>query len=141
MALVARPPLVAAVSEAGGLGVLGAAASPPEALAREIAEVRSLTDRPFGVDLAFPPELIDTSPDVLAAVRLAAAEQGHGAPPPEPVGLFEPGRTDAQVEVCCEERVAAVMSALGSPATVVDRLHAAGFWVHSSGAPRVGQVG
>ncbi|HEY9557728.1 MAG TPA: nitronate monooxygenase [Acidimicrobiales bacterium] len=129
MALVARPPLVAAVSEAGGLGVLGAAASPPEALAREIAEVRSLTDRPFGVDLAFPPELIDTSPDVLAAVRLAAAEQGHGAPPPELVGLFEPGRTDALVEVCCEERVAAVVSALGSPARYVDRLHAAGVCV------------
>src|SRR3546814_18073030 len=70
MALVARPPLVAAVSEAGGLGVLGAAASPPEALAREIAEVRSLTDRPFGVDLPFPPELIDPSPDVLAPLRL-----------------------------------------------------------------------
>src|SRR3546814_16836571 len=85
MALVARPPLVAAVSEAGGLGVLGAAASPPEALARELAEVRSLTARPFGVDLAFPPALIATPPAVLAAVRLAPAEQGHGAPPPAPV--------------------------------------------------------
>src|SRR3546814_15634433 len=81
MALVARPPLVAAVYEAGGLGVLGAAASPPEALAREIAEVPSLTEAPFGVDLASPPALIDNSPDAQAAVRTGADREGTGGAP------------------------------------------------------------
>ncbi len=50
MAFVARAPLAAAVSGAGGLGVLGAAAMPPELLEAEIATIRSTTDRTFGVN-------------------------------------------------------------------------------------------
>jgi len=130
MALVARPSLVAAVCEAGGLGVLGAAASSPEVLAREIAEVRALTDRPFGVDLVFPPELLRRDPAV--AVQLDALRSGSG--PGDTaiahlVSVLEPGRIDALVEACCEARVAAVVAALGSPGPFVDRLHAAGVTV------------
>lgn len=43
--------LVAAVSEAGGIGTLGASTMSNEELAEEMAEVRHLTDKPFGVDL------------------------------------------------------------------------------------------
>ncbi len=43
--------LVSAVCEAGGFGVLAAGNSPPEWLADEIDKVRSLTDKPFGVNL------------------------------------------------------------------------------------------
>ncbi len=43
--------LVAAVSEAGGFGTLGAAAMASDHMVEEIAAVRGLTDRPFGVDL------------------------------------------------------------------------------------------
>lgn len=50
MAFVARAPLVAAVSAAGGMGVLGATAMPVELLGAEIAAIRSHTDRPFGVN-------------------------------------------------------------------------------------------
>jgi enoyl-[acyl-carrier protein] reductase II len=52
--------LTAAVSEAGGYGCLGASTMSSEHLAREIAEVKQLTDRPFGVDLltAFPDTLV-----------------------------------------------------------------------------------
>jgi NAD(P)H-dependent flavin oxidoreductase YrpB (nitropropane dioxygenase family) len=58
MQWVSRAELVAAVSNAGGLGVLTALTQPtPEALADEIARVRSLTDRPFGVNLTFLPTL------------------------------------------------------------------------------------
>jgi NAD(P)H-dependent flavin oxidoreductase YrpB (nitropropane dioxygenase family) len=45
------PALVAAVSEAGGLGVLGATAQDPAAVARDAAEIRALTGRPFGLNL------------------------------------------------------------------------------------------
>ena len=48
---VATVELVAAVSNAGGLGVIGGVAYPPEELRKEIKKVRSLTDKPFGVDL------------------------------------------------------------------------------------------
>jgi enoyl-[acyl-carrier protein] reductase II len=51
--------LVAAVSNAGGLGVLGAATLDAEGLRQEIHKIRELTDRPFAVDLLAPiPDMI-----------------------------------------------------------------------------------
>jgi enoyl-[acyl-carrier protein] reductase II len=57
---VAYHQLVAAVSNAGGYGCLGASTMTSDHLASEIAATRSLTDRPFGVDLltAFPDTLV-----------------------------------------------------------------------------------
>lgn len=46
--------LVAAVSNAGGLGVIGAATLDAHALRDEIRKTRALTDRPFAVDLLAP---------------------------------------------------------------------------------------
>jgi enoyl-[acyl-carrier protein] reductase II len=43
--------LVAAVSDAGGIGTFGAAPMSTEFLTSEMARVRTLTDKPFGVDL------------------------------------------------------------------------------------------
>ena len=43
------PELAAAVSNAGGLGVLGAAACQPEQLREWIQRTRALTDKPFGI--------------------------------------------------------------------------------------------
>jgi len=48
---VAMAALVAAVSEAGGLGVIGAALMTPDALRNEVRKVKDLTDKPFAVDL------------------------------------------------------------------------------------------
>lgn len=52
------PALAAAVSNAGGLGMLALSWHPPEAVRGEIRQTRALTDRPFGVNLilAFPQE-------------------------------------------------------------------------------------
>jgi enoyl-[acyl-carrier protein] reductase II len=56
MGRVALPNMVAAVSNAGGLGVLGAGSSPPDLTRQMIREVRSMTDKPFGINcpLALP---------------------------------------------------------------------------------------
>ncbi|MBD2365315.1 nitronate monooxygenase [Anabaena minutissima FACHB-250] len=51
MAFVATPPLAAAVSNAGGMGMLGAALVPPEGLSQMIQATHTLTHKPFGVDL------------------------------------------------------------------------------------------
>lgn len=51
MAFVAGPALAAAVSNAGGLGMLGTGMAPPEGLRQMIRATRTLTKRPFGVDL------------------------------------------------------------------------------------------
>ena len=53
MGWVARSSLAAAVSAAGGLGVIAAAHGTPEHLRNEIRRVRDLTDQPFGVDVLF----------------------------------------------------------------------------------------
>ncbi|MCB1248883.1 MAG: nitronate monooxygenase [Acidimicrobiales bacterium] len=52
--------LVAAVSEAGGIGTLGAGSMSPQVMRDEIATVASMTDKPFGVDLltAMPIDLV-----------------------------------------------------------------------------------
>ena len=63
MLQVGRARLAAAVSEAGGLGILGAGAWTGDELRNEIAQVRKLTDKPFGVNIpvrsARSPELVD----------------------------------------------------------------------------------
>ena len=60
--------LAAAVSNAGGLGIItGLTLGTPEKLAKEIARCREMTDKPFGVNLTFLPSL--TPPDYPGLVR------------------------------------------------------------------------
>ncbi len=51
MAWVAEYHLAAAVSKAGGFGIIGAASAPPEIVREQIRKVKELTDRPFGVNV------------------------------------------------------------------------------------------
>jgi len=67
------PELVAAVSNAGGLGIYGASSDAPDVLARNVAAVREKTERPFGLNvlLAFMDEeeiraAVDAQPAVLS---------------------------------------------------------------------------
>ena len=59
--------VVAAVSEAGGFGTLGAATMASDELDREMAAVRAATDKPFGVDLlaALPERMLDDAHKVV----------------------------------------------------------------------------
>ena len=130
MGMGARHELVAAVSNAGGLGVIGGAPLAPRALHEEIQRVRELTDRPFGVDLLLPPQLTSDNPS-LAAAREAIA--GLPAEQREALGeldvLVTPGHVDNQVAVCLDEQVPVLVSGLGSPAPWLDDLHAHGITV------------
>jgi enoyl-[acyl-carrier protein] reductase II len=51
MGLISTPPMVAAVSEAGGLGIMGTAMFDSEKLREAIRETRGLTDKPFGISI------------------------------------------------------------------------------------------
>lgn len=51
MAWVAEYHLAAAVSEAGGLGIIGAASAPAEVVREQVRKVKELTDKPFGVNV------------------------------------------------------------------------------------------
>ena len=82
------PRLVAAVCDAGALGSIGAAYLTPAQIEETVRAVRSLTKRPFGINLFAPVKSQDESGDASAAVERVApfyAELGLPAPPrPQP---------------------------------------------------------
>jgi nitronate monooxygenase len=72
MGFITGPELAAAVSNAGGFGVMSAAAMPPPVLQRQIRRLRELTSRPFGVNiLLFEVEGMDRPLDQLVNVCIA----------------------------------------------------------------------
>src|SRR3990172_622109 len=80
---VAMSALTAAVSNAGGLGIMGAATLDPQQLRDEIRKSRDLTDKPFAVDLLAPdPEMIRPHMQVVFEedVRIFVAGPGLVAP-------------------------------------------------------------
>ncbi|MBL7177946.1 MAG: nitronate monooxygenase [Desulfobacteraceae bacterium] len=80
MSWVSFPPLVAAVSNAGGLGILGAAFMSPEELRRNIRKIKGLTDKPFGVNFMANNPVIDELLDVIIEEEVPVASYGKGNP-------------------------------------------------------------
>ena len=110
------PALVAAVGEAGGLGVLAGAYVSPEDLRAQIREVRRRTSAPFGVNLLVS-EPVGVDPEQVrdAKARLApyAAELGVELPPDSPARVAED--VAAHIEVIAAERVPLASFAFGIP--------------------------
>ena len=80
MAWVAEYHLAAAVSNAGGLGIIGAASAPPEVVREQIREVKARTDRPFGVNVML---LNPNAPEVAKIVieeKVPVVTTGAGSP-------------------------------------------------------------
>ncbi len=80
MTWVSFPPLVAAVSNAGGLGILGAAFMNPELLRENIRKIKDLTDRPFAVNFMPDNPIVDQLLDVLIEEEVPVASYGRGNP-------------------------------------------------------------
>ena len=117
MASVSTPELVAAVSNAGGLGSLGAAMLSPAALRDAIQAVRSLTDRPFAVNLFAWPEVGDVALPVLEGMRdvLRPHRERHGLEDPE-VLVPDVGRLlEDQLAVLVEQRAPVFSFTFGIP--------------------------
>ena len=109
MGWVARGELAAAVSEAGGLGVIGAGSNlTADEMREEIRLARSLTDKPFGVDILF------------ATVRASGSEV-----------MQYTDAVQGMVDVVLEEQVPILISGLGSPKGVIPDAHAQGIFVMS----------
>src|ERR1700687_5814447 len=78
---LAMQKLVAAVSNAGGLGVIGAASLSPEDLRTEIRKTRELTDKPFAVDLLAPiPDMMRPHMPVLIEEKIKIFVAGLAVP-------------------------------------------------------------
>ena len=65
MAWVAEANLAAAVSNAGGLGLIAAAAAPAEWVREQIRKAKTMTDRPFGVNIMLMSPEADAVPKVI----------------------------------------------------------------------------
>ena len=79
MTWVSDASLAAAVSNGGGLGVIGAGAMPPEILREEIAKTRELTDRPFGVNMIMINPEFEEQLEVVLERKAAGRDSGRGA--------------------------------------------------------------
>jgi nitronate monooxygenase len=99
MGFITGPELAAAVSNAGGFGVMSGGALPPPVLKRQIRRVRELTTRPFGVNI------------------LLFEVQGMDRP------------LDQLVEICIAERVPVISFFWGDCTRYVPAIHAAGLKV------------
>ena len=80
MAWVAEYHLAAAVSNAGGLGIIGAASAPPEVVREQIREVKARTNQPFGVNVML---LNPNAPEVAKIVieeKVPVVTTGAGSP-------------------------------------------------------------
>lgn len=80
MAHVSRAPLVAAVSAAGGLGIIGSGGMSPENLREEISAVRRTTDTVFGVNLMLLDPYIDEQVNVVLSEHVPVVTTGAGNP-------------------------------------------------------------
>ncbi len=83
MAWVAEHHLAAAVSEAGGLGLIGAAAAPAEWVRNQIREAKKLTDKPFGVNIMLMSPYADEVAKVVAEEKVPVKVVTTGAGNPE----------------------------------------------------------
>jgi enoyl-[acyl-carrier protein] reductase II len=108
MGHVAHGDLAAAVSEAGGLGVIGSGTMTPEELQAEIARVRERTGKPFGVDILFA--------------------KVEGA---DPTTTRYTENVEALIEVTLDARVPVLISGLGNPKGVIAPAHERGMTVMS----------
>jgi len=96
---VSGPELVAAVSNAGGLGILGCAFLSARKIEEMIRQTMSLTDRPFGVDTIIPPDvpLTGTTAELKGDIDLSAGK-GESAVEDEP-DVVEKLRRDLGIPV------------------------------------------
>lgn len=124
MAWVAEYHLAAAVSSAGGLGIIGAASVPPEVVREQVREVKRLTDRPFGVNVML------MNPNAAEVARVVVEEgvpvvtTGAGNP-----GKFIPMWKEAGVRVIpviASAAMAKLMERAGADAVVAEGMESGG---------------
>ena len=125
------PALAAAVSEAGGLGFLGAGYRSADAVREEIGELRRLTERPFGMNLFAPgPALGDSAALASYASTLAGEAERYGVELGEP--RHDDDGWDAKLALVADERLPVVSVTFGCPSrSEVAALQSAGcaLWV------------
>lgn len=107
------PELTAAVSEAGGLGTLGAAYMAPEDIRIAIRSIRELTAAPFGVNLFVNQPADHNKRTREVQDKLNAFREQLGIPDSEGNEIHSPDWFERQFEVLMEEKVPVISTAFG----------------------------
>ncbi|NLC52108.1 MAG: enoyl-[acyl-carrier-protein] reductase FabK [Firmicutes bacterium] len=94
MAWVATGELAAAVSKAGGLGIIGAGNAPADAVKKEIAKVKKTTAKPFGVNIMLLSPFVDDVVETVIAEKVPVVTTGAGNP-----GKYMPRFQEAGIKV------------------------------------------
>ena len=131
--------VIAAVTNAGGIGVLGATSQTPDELRSSIRWIRErVGNKPFGIDLLVPASFIEGNPEDLEAmipqehrdfVQRLKVENNIPDPKEPPSQGIDPTllkRARQSLEVIFEERVPIFASGLGSPAFALEEAHDVG---------------
>ena len=121
---VAKAGLVAAVSNAGGLGVLASGQDTPEQVREEIRKVKELTDKPFAVNLMFLNKKVPEIVDVVIEEGVKIVTTGAGTPK-----LYMPKLKEAGIKVIPEipiVKIAKKMEELGVDAVIAEGMESGG---------------
>ncbi len=136
--------VIAAVTNAGGLGVLGAAGTTADELRSSIRWIRErVGNKTFGVDLLVPASFVEGNREDLEALIpqghrdfVEKMQKDNSIPDPSPEGARRGGlgpellrHSRELLEVLFEEKIKIFASGLGSPAFVVERAHEQGMKV------------
>lgn len=128
MSWVSERHLVAAISNAGGFGVIACGAMTPDLLDAEITATRKLTDKPFGVNLiTMHPELFDLIA-VCASHRVGHVVLAGGIPPKGSVEAIKAGEHGGAKVICFAPTLALARKLLrsGADALVIEGMEAGG---------------
>ena len=124
MAWVAEYHLAAAVSNAGGLGLIGAASAPPEVVREQIREVKKRTDKPFGVNvMLLNPNAADVARIVIEE-GVPVVTTGAGSPAKFMEAWKQAGVT--VIPVVASVAMAKMMERAGADAVVAEGMESGG---------------
>lgn len=124
MAWVAEHRLAAAVSNAGGLGIIGAASAPPEVVREEIRKCKELTDRPFGVNIMLLNPNADEVAGIVVEEGVRVVTTGAGNPA-KYMDLWK--RADVKVlPVVASVAMAKMMERAGADGVVAEGMESGG---------------
>ena len=124
MAWVADGDLAGAVSNAGGLGIIGGGNAPKEVVKANIDKVKSITDKPFGVNIMLLSPFADDIVDLVIEEGVKVVTTGAGNPGKYMERLHEAGIT--VIPVIPSVALAKRMEKLGADAVVAEGMEAGG---------------
>lgn len=138
MARIATHKIAGAVSEAGGLGIIGGGGMSGDELREEIRLTREITSKPFGVNIMLQMENCDELVDVVIEQKVAVVTTGAGSP-----ARYIPALKAANIKVIpviASVRHALKMEELGVDAVVAEGQEAGGHIGQSSSMSLLPQV-